>query len=732
MNEDGHNLGFKPKTLYSFFPKEKRLRLAKKDSSVSSKIKKQNNNLYSSKNNRNLKNNKYDYHYNFSPNNFNYLASSTSNNFYHKNLNQNSSNNNYITRKHSMNYKRDNKRLSGNSNNFYYMNNNYNMNNNNFETKEINEKYLEQFLEHHDNKLRRNKQNIKQHYTNSGNINNMNNNNNNLFIKSSKNNITRSTSKNSNYMNSNKYKGIIRLKSDKLYNYLPYLDFSSKKNKKSLPKTLKQILLNENYNINTINGDIRNYYNNVQTLYKNIGGNNNDMNNIYKINNTVQKNNFFQLSMNPMLSSFNTNNNVTTNSDVSNLGNNNIIFNNYGSINNNIFIENPKKNFFEENQRGSNKELSNDKYQEKEKERVMNNYTYIKDKENTIKKEKENKIEKEEADNTNDKEIKDIIKNKQRAFSTVPYKPRKNSKKATINIECKEKQEKNEVNNNTNEENNNNNNNNKKDKLAKYEIGPELGKGAYAKVKLATNKITKEKFAIKIYEKEKLNSNSKKSCVYKEIQILKKLKHKNIVRLIEVISTETQILIVQELIEGISLREYYNNEIRNQKGISIHKETIFRKIFYQIFSAMDYLHKHNMAHRDIKLENILIKNNYEIKIIDFGFGMYNPEKKLQKFFCGTPNYMPPEIAEKKPYIGQLADMWSLGILVYKIFCADFPFKGKDEKELYKAIKIGKFSYAKYTPEYARKIIGGLIVLDPNKRMNCEDVLNSEWLKERGT
>ena len=267
--------------------------------------------------------------------------------------------------------------------------------------------------------------------------------------------------------------------------------------------------------------------------------------------------------------------------------------------------------------------------------------------------------------------------------------------------------------------NNKNEDNNKKDKLSKYEIGEEIGKGAYAKVKIATNKITKEKFAIKIYEREKLNSNSKKSCVYKEIQIMKKLNHKNIVKLIEVITTEKQILIVQELIEGISLREYYNNEIRNQKGISIHKESIFRKIFSQIFSAMDYLHKHNMAHRDIKLENILLKKNYEIKIIDFGFGMYNPEKKLQKFFCGTPNYMPPEIAEKKPYIGQLADMWSLGILVYKIFCADFPFKGKDEKELYKSIKTGKFNYAKYTPEYAKKIIGGLIVLDPNKRMTCE-------------
>ena len=700
MNDDRQSFSFKPMTLYSFFPKNKRLKLAKKDSSISKK-KKQNKifeNNFKENQRKNIqwssKNNKYDYHYNFSPSanskqSLNYLASSTSNNFYHNNMNLNTanSNNNFITRKHSMNYKRDKKIISSH----------FNFNGvNKFDSKEINEKYLEQYLDNYDTKLRRNKKSIKHNFTNNT---NMNNNNNNLYIKSNKNNnIVRSTSKNqtNNYVNPTKYKNIIRLNNDKLYNFLPFLNFSAKKNKKNSPKTLKQVLLNDNYNINTINGEIRNYYDNVQTLYKNMAGNNNLLNNF----NSTQKNNFFQVSLNPMISSFN-NNNMTANSEASNFGNNNIIFNNYGSINNNIFIENPKKNYFEENQSSNNKITS----EEKHKEKVIRDFKFLK--ENTLKEETNTK------EDLDDKEI----RNKQRAFSTVPYKARKNSKKEQINIDC-------------NNENILKEDSNKKDKLSKYEIGQELGKGAYAKVKLAINKITKEKFAIKIYEKEKLNSNSKKSCVFKEIQILRKLNHKNIAKLIEVISTEKQILIVQELIEGISLREYYNNEIRNQKGISIHKESIFKKIFYQIFSAMDYIHKKNIAHRDIKLENILLKSNYEIKIIDFGFGMLNPEKKLQKFFCGTPNYMPPEIADKKPYVGQLADMWSLGILVYKIFCADFPFKGKDEKELYKSIKSGKFSYAKYTPEYAKKIIGSLIVLDPNKRISCEDVLKSDWLKEK--
>ena len=259
-----------------------------------------------------------------------------------------------------------------------------------------------------------------------------------------------------------------------------------------------------------------------------------------------------------MINSFNTNNNMT--SEGSNFGNNNIIFNNFGSINNNIFIENNQII----NQR------DNTQNEDKKKEKIIRNFNFL----------KENIIKEEETNNNKEKEKDDLIKNKQRAFSTVPHKNRKNSKKESINLDCQEK-----LNENKNNKNEENNNNNKKDKLSKYEIGEEIGKGAYAKVKVAINKITKEKFAIKIYEREKLNSNSKKNCVYKEIQIMKKLNHKNIVKLIEVITTEKQILIVQELIEGISLREYYNNEIRNQKGISIHKESIFRKIFSQIFSA---------------------------------------------------------------------------------------------------------------------------------------------------
>ena len=269
-------------------------------------------------------------------------------------------------------------------------------------------------------------------------------------------------------------------------------------------------------------------------------------------------------------------------------------------------------------------------------------------------------------------------------------------------------------------------NRNKDNKVSNYEIGKVIGRGAYATVKICKNKITQEKFAMKIYEKKILNDNIKKKCILREIEILKKLNHPNIVKLYDTIISDKNILLIQELVNGISLRDFYNKEIRNQKNISEKKYKILTLIFKQIFSAFDYIHKKNIFHRDIKLENILLTKNYEIKIIDFGFGLYNPRNYLQKFFCGTPNYMAPEIIMKKEYDGQKADMWSLGILLYKLFCADFPFKGKDEKDLYRHIIKGKYKIKEYVPDLIKIIIDKILRPKPYQRINCDQILQSHW------
>ena len=266
-------------------------------------------------------------------------------------------------------------------------------------------------------------------------------------------------------------------------------------------------------------------------------------------------------------------------------------------------------------------------------------------------------------------------------------------------------------------------------KLEKYEIGDIIGEGSFALVREAKNKTTNEKYAMKIYEKNKLNISFRKSCVQNEIEVLHLIDHKNIVKIIEDINTNNQIIIVQELVEGISLKDYYDKELRGKKYLNDENLVVLKKVFRQIFEAMNYLHQKNISHRDIKMENILIKDDYEVKIIDFGFGLYNPQRELQHFFCGTPKYIAPEILEDKGYLGEESDLWSLGVLVYKIYCNVYPFKGMHNEELYAAIKKGEYKMPDNVQNYIKDIIVKLLIIEPKLRINCQNVLNSDWLKE---
>ena len=265
-------------------------------------------------------------------------------------------------------------------------------------------------------------------------------------------------------------------------------------------------------------------------------------------------------------------------------------------------------------------------------------------------------------------------------------------------------------------------------KLEKYEIGDIIGEGSYALVREAKNKITNEKYAMKIYEKNKLDFSFRKNCIKNEIEVLYLIDHKNIAKILEDINTNNQIIIVQELVLGISLKDYYDNKLKGKKFLNDEDLFILKKIFRQIFEAMNYLHQKNISHRDIKMENILIKNEYEIKIIDFGFGLYNPQREIQHFFCGTPKYIAPEILEEKGYLGEESDLWSLGVLVYKIYCNVYPFKGMDNDELYAAIKKGEYKMPDNVQNYVKDIIVKLLIVEPKLRIKCENVLNSEWLK----
>jgi serine/threonine protein kinase len=180
-----------------------------------------------------------------------------------------------------------------------------------------------------------------------------------------------------------------------------------------------------------------------------------------------------------------------------------------------------------------------------------------------------------------------------------------------------------------------------------------------------------------------------------------------------------------ELVHGVSLLSY----LKAQPGRKI-DENVCKHVFSQIISGILYLHCQNIYHRDIKLENIIIDEKNNVKIIDFGFGTISQSTKLLNFFCGTPSYMPPEIVKKKDYIGSSADIWSIGILLYTLVCGSFPFRGKNiykrlaitEKELYSKISKGVYIVPETISNEVKSLIQKILIVNPINRIDAQTVI----------
>lgn len=127
-----------------------------------------------------------------------------------------------------------------------------------------------------------------------------------------------------------------------------------------------------------------------------------------------------------------------------------------------------------------------------------------------------------------------------------------------------------------------------------------------------------------------------------------------------------------EYVGKTSLHSY----LRSKNGRRL-EESEARRVYLQICKGMSYCHSKNIVHRDLKLENILIDDDNNVKIIDFGFSISITPDKTLNIFCGTPSYMAPEIVSKRNYKGQATDVWALGILLYALLCGHFPFRGKE-------------------------------------------------------
>uniref|UniRef100_A0A673K925 non-specific serine/threonine protein kinase n=1 Tax=Sinocyclocheilus rhinocerous TaxID=307959 RepID=A0A673K925_9TELE len=252
-----------------------------------------------------------------------------------------------------------------------------------------------------------------------------------------------------------------------------------------------------------------------------------------------------------------------------------------------------------------------------------------------------------------------------------------------------------------------------------YEIIRTLGKGNFAVVKLARHKVTKTQVAIKIIDKTRLNSANLEK-IYREVQIMKLLKHPHIIKLYQVMETKDMLYIVTEYAKNGEMFDYLTSNGRMSENEA-------RKKFWQILTAVDYCHRHHIVHRDLKTENLLLDANMNIKLADFGFGnFYNAGEPLSTW-CGSPPYAAPEVFEGKEYEGPQLDIWSLGVVLYVLVCGSLPFDGDSLPALRQRVTEGRFRIPFFMSQDCENLIRKMLVVDPAKRISVAQIKQHSWM-----
>ena len=265
----------------------------------------------------------------------------------------------------------------------------------------------------------------------------------------------------------------------------------------------------------------------------------------------------------------------------------------------------------------------------------------------------------------------------------------------------------------------------------KYKVLSRLGDGSYGTVYLAINIITKQNFAMKKINKVKENEIDDME-IKNEIDILSKLDHPNIVKIIEFYSTPKAYYIITDF---CSCGELYN-QLKHE-----YTENQLAVLFYQVLSGLSYLHSKNIVHRDLKLENILISeiekdNNtndkyFWVKIIDFGTAKIFEKNKNEKAVVGSSYYIAPEVLHKN--YNEKCDTWSIGVILYMLIVGKAPFDGQNDEEIIENIEKGEYN-SKHkkllnSSFEVQDLLKKLLEINVNKRLSSSDALKHSWFKK---
>ncbi|PWN29196.1 Pkinase-domain-containing protein [Jaminaea rosea] len=249
--------------------------------------------------------------------------------------------------------------------------------------------------------------------------------------------------------------------------------------------------------------------------------------------------------------------------------------------------------------------------------------------------------------------------------------------------------------------------------VGNYTLGRSIGEGTFGKVRMGTHRLTGTRVALKQVPK------AHSASLTREIHHHRRLHHPHVMKLYEVLATESNIWMVSELCLGGELYDYLV-----ERGTLPEAEA--RRIFGQLCLAVAYIHGKGIVHRDLKLENVLLDERCNVKLGDFGFTREFEGKRLMETFCGTTGYAAPEMLAGKKYTGEEVDIWSLGIILYALLSGSLPFDDDDESAMKSKILSGEYEMPPFLSEEARDLVQRILRLEPTQRPTLKSILSHPW------